>query len=96
MWNFSTYDCECNKASKIDEYLDIKDCSWKKRVSGKSLLVCENQILNTMKPHLLITVAREVTCEKNNCLIYTISFVISASCCYYQIKYWLKKNMHYI
>ena len=42
MWNFSTYDCECNKASKIDKYLDIKDCSWKKRVSGKSLLVCEN------------------------------------------------------
>ena len=42
MWNFSTYDCECNKASKIDQYLDIKDCSWKKRVSGKSLLVCEN------------------------------------------------------
>ena len=42
MWNFSTDDCECNKASKIDEYLDIKDCSWKKRVFGKLLLVCGN------------------------------------------------------
>ena len=28
MWNPSTCDCECNKASKITKYLDIKNCSW--------------------------------------------------------------------
>ena len=26
MWNSSTYDCKCNKACKIDEYLDIRNC----------------------------------------------------------------------
>ena len=30
MWNPSMCDCECNKACKIDEYLDIKNCSYKK------------------------------------------------------------------
>ena len=27
MWNLSTYDCERNKAFKIDEYPHIKNCS---------------------------------------------------------------------
>ena len=29
-WNPSTCDSECNKACKNDEYLDIKNCSYKK------------------------------------------------------------------
>ena len=29
MWNPSTSDCKCNKARKIDAYLDIKICSCK-------------------------------------------------------------------
>ena len=29
MWNPSTCACECNKVFKIDEYLDIKNCSCK-------------------------------------------------------------------
>ena len=28
-------DCEYNKACKIDEYLDIKNCSCEKRLIGK-------------------------------------------------------------
>ena len=35
MWNYSMCDCECNKACKIDEYLDIKNCSSEKRLIGK-------------------------------------------------------------
>ena len=27
MWNPSRWDCECNKACKIDEHLDIENCS---------------------------------------------------------------------
>ena len=30
MWNTSMCDCECNKAFKFDEYLDIKNSSCKK------------------------------------------------------------------
>ena len=34
MWNPSACDCECNKARKIDEYLNIKNCSWEKCLFG--------------------------------------------------------------
>ena len=40
MWNATAYDCECNKASKINEYLDIKNCSCKKLLFGKLVLAC--------------------------------------------------------
>ena len=47
MWNTRTCDCECNKACKIDEYLDIKIFSCKKRLIGKLVLECEDETLNT-------------------------------------------------
>ena len=49
MWNPSTCDCECNKACKIDEYLDIKNCSCEKNLIGKLLLECEDEILNSTR-----------------------------------------------
>ena len=42
MWNLSTCDCEYNKACKIDEYLDIKNCSHEKSLFGKLVLACED------------------------------------------------------
>ena len=41
MWNPSTCDCECNKACKIDEYIDNRNCSCKKCLNGKSVFACE-------------------------------------------------------
>ena len=35
MWNASTYDCDRDKACKIDAYLEIKNCLSKKRFFGK-------------------------------------------------------------
>ena len=49
MWNSSTCDCESNKACKIDEYLNIRTCSCEKRLIGKSVLECEDEILNIIK-----------------------------------------------
>ena len=54
-------DCECNKACKIGEYLDIKNCSCKKRLFGKLELSCEISFAH-----------KKVTCQENNCLICTI------------------------
>ena len=45
-------DCECCKTCKIDEYLDIKNCSCKKRFFGKLELVCDDEILNTTETSL--------------------------------------------
>ena len=46
MWDLSTCDCTCDKACKIDKYLDVKNCSCKKRLFGKLVLACEDEILN--------------------------------------------------
>ena len=52
MWNPNTCDCEYDKACKSDEYLDIKNCSCEKRLIGKLLLACEDEILNTTEASL--------------------------------------------
>ena len=98
MRNPSKCDCDCNKAYKIDEYLDTKNCSCKKHLIGKLVLGCEDEILNTMEtsPH-----DKKETCEKSNCLIHTISLVIicllvlavvSIGCYYYYTRDWIKKE----
>ena len=65
--DLSTCDCECNKARKFDEYLDIKNCSYVKRLISKLALESADEILKQLKPYLMI---------KNNCLIHTISLGI--------------------
>ena len=61
VWNPKKYNCKCNKACKIDEYLDIKVCSREKRLFCKLALECENEILNTAETSLD---DKEVTCKK--------------------------------
>ena len=87
-WILSTCDCKCNKNCKIDEYLDIKNCSCEKRLFGKLALACENEKLITTETSLN---DRKVACEKSDCLIHTISLAITCllllvvifiSCCY--------------
>ena len=47
MWNRSTCDCEYNRTCKIDKYLDVENCSFKKCLLGKLVLACDDEILNT-------------------------------------------------
>ena len=54
MWNQHKCDCVCNKAHKIDQSLDIKNCSCKKRLFGTLALACEDETLNTTETHLMI------------------------------------------
>ena len=62
MWNPSTCNCECNKASKIDEYLNTKNFSCEKHLFGKLVLACEDEILNTTEKPLA---DKKVTIKKN-------------------------------
>ena len=64
IWNPSRCDCECNKATKLDEYLDIKNCSCEKCLSGKLALECEDEILSTSDT---LPNDKKVTYEKSNC-----------------------------
>ena len=99
MWNPSTCDCNCDKSWKIEKYFDIKDCSCKRRLFGKLVLACKDEVLNTTGISLDHKI---VTREKNNCDIHAISSVficllslvfISVSCCYYYTRHWIKKRM---
>ena len=47
MWNLTTYDCGCNKACKIDKYLDTRNCICEILLIGKLVLAGGNNILNT-------------------------------------------------
>ena len=73
MWNHSTHDCECNKACKIDQYLDIKNCSCKKHLIGNLVLEYGDKILSTTETLLN---NKKVARVKSNCLIHTTSLVI--------------------
>ena len=39
--------CKWNKACRIDEHVDVKNCSCKKFPVGKLVLECGDKILNT-------------------------------------------------
>ena len=62
MQNHRTCDCELNKICKVDEYLDIKNCSCENRLFSKLTLECEDEILNAMET---IIEDKNVSCEKN-------------------------------
>ena len=93
MWNPGSCDCECNKACKIDECLDIINCSYEKHLIGKLVLACEGEILNTTETLLN---DKKVAYSKSDCRFYTISLVIicvlllviiCVSCYIYYTKY---------
>ena len=65
--------CDCDKACKIDEYLDIKNCSCEKYLIGKFVLGWEDEILNKNKTS---PDNKNLTCKKNSRLIDTILLVI--------------------
>ena len=90
-------DSESNKACKIEEYLDTKNCSYEKLLFGKLVLACEDEILNTIETSLD---DKKVTCKENNCLIHTISLIIInnyifviISCCFYCLLLLLNKRL---
>ena len=49
MWNPITCDYQCSKACKVDNYLNIKNYSCKKRLIDKLALICEDDISNTIE-----------------------------------------------
>ena len=90
--------CKCNKACKIDKYLDTKNCSCETHLSGKLVIPCEDEILNTTQTSLD---DEKVTCKENNSLTHKISWKIkclllltafSIACYYYDTKDLIKKN----
>ena len=53
MRNPRRFHCERNKAYKIDKYLDVKNCSCEKCLFCRSVISCEDEILNTTEKSLV-------------------------------------------
>ena len=66
MWNSGTCDCECYKACKIVEYLNIKNCLCKK--NGKLVLACEDERLNTTENTVKDLSYLASVFDKKNCM----------------------------
>ena len=84
---------ECNKACKIDKYLDIKKSLSRKCLYDKLVLACEDGILSTTETPL--------DDKKINWLVHAILLaficlllllVISVSCYYFSTRSCLKKE----
>ena len=43
-WNFSNYECECEKSCDFGEYLDYENCKCKKRLVDKLVEECNGNI----------------------------------------------------
>ena len=76
----STCDGECNKASKIGEYLDAKNCSCEKCLIGKLVLGYEDEISNATE---ISFDNKKVTCGKISLVIICLLLLVVASiACY--------------
>ena len=99
LWNPSIGDCKCNKACKIDKYLDIKNCSCKKFLNGKLVLEYGDEIfnatealLNDKKLHLQKVIVLYHFIGNFRCIIISCYL-----CCYfYQAKYQSNQLFHNI
>ena len=80
--------CECNKASKIDEYLNTKNCSCKKYLIGKLVLQCENEMLDTTETSLD---HKKVICKK---ILFTRFYGQLRVCCYCVVFTFIIKNIN--
>ena len=44
IWNPSNYYCECDKSCDIREYLDYKNCEWRKKVVDSLVEKCSKYL----------------------------------------------------
>ena len=76
--NPSIGECECDKSCDFGEYLDYTNCKRRKTLIDKSVLQCNDKILNLIllnKTDAIALANKKVT-SKNNCLVCTILLTI--------------------
>ena len=91
VWNPITCHCECYKAYKFGEHLDIRNCACKKCIIDNLVITCEDKVYKET--------AIKVIHETDHCLIHPIPLVflfllpvISIDCYYWDKQHWLKNN----
>ena len=73
IWNPSNCECECDKSCDIGEYLDYKNCTYKKRLVNKLVEECNETIDEEKK---LTPAENENNYKHNSCILYIVLFSI--------------------
>ena len=79
VWNPSNYECECDKSCDIGEYLDYKNCKWRKKIIDKLIEECgENIDENKMLYNETLDIIS--SCDNNktsdSCIVYVALFSV--------------------
>ena len=80
IWNPSNCECECYKSCDFSEYLDYKNCKWKKRLVNK-LVACSSpeQCTENIEKTRLVEIASAKNENKHkfsSCTLYIVLFSI--------------------
>ena len=74
IWNPSNWDCECDKSGDVGEYLDCKNCEWRKILTDNLVEECsKNTDGNKMIYNSTLNDYKK-TC--NSCAVYIVLLVI--------------------
>ena len=75
IWNPSTYECECDKACDIGEYLDYGNCKCRKKLCDKLVDEC-TETVEEVKLAKITLVENENSYKCSSCTVYTLLFCI--------------------
>ena len=78
IWNPSNCKCECDKSCDFGEYLDYENCKCRKRLIGKLIEECNENIEGTS----LIKI-NSTKCKSNSCILFIALFLI-----FFYNQYW--------
>ena len=79
IWNPSNCECECDKSCDIGEYLDYKNCNWRKKIVDKLVEECSE---NIDENEMLYNETLDIISSKDNnktsgsCVVYLILFSV--------------------
>ena len=99
IWNPSNCECECDKSCDIEEYLDYKNCNWRKKIIDQLVEECNENIDGNEMPYnetLDIISPSDNNKTSGSCIVYIILFsvflIISISMAIYVYFFLYLKN----
>ena len=75
IWNPSICECECNKSCDIEQYLDYKNCKYRKKLISKLVEECSEDINGNEMIYNGTSNNYEKVC--NSCTLYITLFAIT-------------------
>ena len=75
IWNPSNYECKCDKACHVGEYLDYKNCKCSKKLAAP-LIEEYTETVEEVKPAKITLTENEHSYKRSSCTAYIVLFWI--------------------